>query len=154
MRKTVLGGLVGILILARTAGAGDLRLDFEPIVGFGGTFGGTLGDATFNLNAGATFFTVDQERHTGFLGVGVVLDLYDFEGHPGEIRDPADHTSGFDFGGGSLTTVFVTFVPIRLGPFTYQVSLSEHVKSWGLDRGRVHLLTLDVLEVVRLVKDE
>jgi len=139
-----------LLVTAGVANAQDLRIDIEPVAGFGATRDEVFKNGTFNINAGVTLLTIDKNKHIGFVGVGVVGDLYDYASHSAEIRDQSRLTSGFGFFGGMLPTTFVSVIPIRIGPFTYQFSLSKHIKSHGLDRGRLHIFTFDIIGWIRL----
>jgi hypothetical protein len=145
-----------MLLAAGFASADDHKaLYFNPklVAGLGPTLGKTYhesGNTEFHVSVGATLLSLDRAGHIGFLGAGTALNVYGFSLDPAELRDLSRQD------GGGLTgyaNVVGTIVPVRIGPLAYQFSWSGHVRSLGRDRGRLHLITLDVLGLIRLVTD-
>jgi hypothetical protein len=102
-----------------------------------------------NAGAGITLLTPGT-RHVGLVGGGFVLDFYDHAAYSAVGRDRARDPSGPL--GGATAIGFFTFIPLRAGPLTYQFSISGHVRSAGLDRGRIHLVTVDIFGAKRLLE--
>lgn len=156
MKKTLAVIAVAVLFGAASASAGEKKLLYfnpELVAGLGATKDHGSGDVyTPHLAVGGTLFSLDKSGNIGFIGAGYALDLYDFQHHDGRLRDLARESSGNDFLGGFGTAGFFTCIPVRVGPLAYQFSWSRHVRSFGQDRGRLHLITLDILGFVRLYK--
>jgi len=120
---------------------GQCIFEFDPNfgVGLGATRDSHYGNGNAHLGAWATLLSrgSDNNGYIHLMGIGLVLDLYDFANHPSEVRDISRSDSGV------YATLVWTFVPVQVGPFAYQFSLSNNVHSFGLNRGRLHMLTLD-----------
>ena len=115
----------------------SLKLDFDWGVGFGATGDSEHWNGTAHVGGWVTPIQVGNNRYIRFAGIGLVFDVYDFANHPAEVRDMSRD------GAGLFLTPTLTFVPIQLGPFLYQFSLGNDVKTFGLNRGRLHMVSWD-----------
>ncbi|MEK7637916.1 MAG: hypothetical protein AAB375_00615 [Patescibacteria group bacterium] len=154
----LLVAVVAVTIGTVAADAGEkkvLYLNIKPFVGLGGTISRTTnetGNGEFHLTGGYTLLSLDKKGHIGLLGVGTAVNFSDFSANSAEIRDASRADGGY-WGLAGYTNVVGTIVPIRIGPVAYQFSWNGHVKSLGRDRGRLHLITLDVVKLVRLMRE-
>ena len=144
-----------MLVSAIPAGAEGLKLrfDVELVAGLGPTFGkvySETGNTSFHLTAGATLFCLDRNCHIGLLGAGTAIDFYDFSLHSAEVRDLSKNDGG-SLGLSGYANVVGTIIPVRFGPLAYQFSWNK-VTSFGVNRGRLHLFTIDVLGWIRVYK--
>ncbi len=156
--KLLVAMVVLFVTLAGTlsATAGERKvLYFNPklIAGVGGTIDRGPGDnGTFHLGAGGMLFSLDRNGLVGLLGLGYGVDFYDFQHHDGALRDLARDSSGAGLLGGGAATGFLAIIPVRVGPFVYEFTWSNHVRSFGRDRGRLHLIKLDIIGFIRLYR--
>jgi hypothetical protein len=152
-RKTAVSVVAALFILMASSVHAD-GFDVEPVVGFGPTLGkvySETGNVSTHLSAGFTLFNLDKNGHIGLLGAGVAIDFYDFSMHQAGVRDLSRADGGY-WGFAGYANAVGTIIPIRVGPLAYQFSWNKHVKSFGLDRGRLHMITLDIIGLIRLNK--
>ena len=120
---------------------GQCLFRFDPHfgVGLGATRDSRHGNGNAHLGAWVPFLSRGNDN-TGYirlLGIGFMLDLYDFANHPAEVRVVSRSDPGV------YATPVWTFMPVQIGPLAYQFSIGNNARSFGLNRGRLHMLTLD-----------
>lgn len=162
MKKLLLAlALIGLSAAPVHAGHRKL-LYFKPglVLGFGDTedrepSGHKDDRSTFHIATGVMLFSVDRQGIFALGGVGGVIDFYDYQHSDAALRDRMRNSSGSysgNFIGGDAATPVITIIPVRVMCFEYQFSVSKHVRSAGVDRGRLHMLTFDVAGFIRALK--
>jgi hypothetical protein len=109
----------------------ECTLRFKPDLALGlGAVTDTHKNGT--LSAGAWFTSIHfKNRQIRLGGFGIMFNCIDDIA----FRDSTD--------GGGLFAGIVTFVPIQIGPFSYQFSIDGDMHVLGINRGRMHMVTFD-----------
>lgn len=121
-----------------TQSACALKFDVDWGIGLGGTIDSEHGNGTPHLGGWFTTLKIRKASYVRLAGIGLVFDFYDFANH----SDPIRTLSRSDDSGYYMTPVW-TFIPVQFGPIFYQFSFDGDVQSFGLNRGRLHMISVD-----------
>ena len=116
------------------------KLDPDWGIGVGVTGDSEYRNGTPHFGGWVTPLRLGKQKYIRFAGLGVAFDLYDFSNHPADVRDLNRSENGFSF----YLNGVLTFVPVQAGPFAYQFTISNDIYSLGVNRGRLHMLTVDL----------
>jgi hypothetical protein len=114
----------------------------QPVAGFGlaAKESGSGGSGALHLGIGFTLFSPDEKGIVGLAGLGFNVESY----RDRWAESPYERANEIKF--------MLTVIPIRVGPLCYEFSWSKHVQAFGHDRGRVHVIKLDIPGFIRAVR--